>query len=266
MAAINKKSKNNISKICETCNTTFQVAKGNKQANRFCSKVCFHNRVKEYYKCIECGNDCKRHFTGLEYNTKKFYCSSTCKEEIERKRNQAKIDAAKPLNDLKEDIKWLSMSSNKFTRSIIAEMNGWIKQLKEKHEYQSSYQRICKLCGTHYISGKRLSYCSVQCSQKADGRRNNLYRASLFGCEYVKFNPIDVMKRDNWICQACGIDTPKSLRGTLEWNAPELDHIIPMSKGGAHSPDNAQCLCRNCNHIKSNNSNEYLLEKLCKKM
>lgn len=30
----------------------------------------------------------------------------------------------------------------------------------------------------------------------------------------------------------------------------ELDHIMPLSKGGAHHPSNAQILCRTCNRRK----------------
>ena len=33
--------------------------------------------------------------------------------------------------------------------------------------------------------------------------------------------------------------------------SPELDHIHPVSKGGAHSYANTQCLCRQCNAGKS---------------
>lgn len=32
----------------------------------------------------------------------------------------------------------------------------------------------------------------------------------------------------------------------------EIDHIIPLSKGGRHDEDNFQVLCRKCNRTKSN--------------
>lgn len=39
--------------------------------------------------------------------------------------------------------------------------------------------------------------------------------------------------------------------GTYKVNAPELDHIIPIAKGGAHVWSNLQCACRECNAAKS---------------
>ncbi|WP_371825136.1 HNH endonuclease [Vreelandella aquamarina] len=49
----------------------------------------------------------------------------------------------------------------------------------------------------------------------------------------------------------CGVPTPEELRGTTESAAPELDHIRPLSKGGHHSKENTQLLCRSCNLDKS---------------
>ena len=61
-----------------------------------------------------------------------------------------------------------------------------------------------------------------------------------------------IFDRDKWRCQMCGVKTPARLRGTFEPNAPELDHIMPLSKSGSHSIDNVQLLCRSCNAKKSN--------------
>lgn len=67
-------------------------------------------------------------------------------------------------------------------------------------------------------------------------------------------NPIKVFERDKWKCQICGVKTPRRLRGKYDDNAPELDHIMPLSLGGARSYMNTQCACRKCNSDKSNAS------------
>lgn len=51
-----------------------------------------------------------------------------------------------------------------------------------------------------------------------------------------------IFARDNWECKICGTD--KKL---------ELDHIIPISKGGEDSEDNLQVLCKSCNCRKKDN-------------
>jgi hypothetical protein len=53
-----------------------------------------------------------------------------------------------------------------------------------------------------------------------------------------------VFKRDNYACQMCGASAADGVK-------LEIDHIIPVSKGGQNDEDNLQVLCRDCNIGKS---------------
>jgi len=66
-----------------------------------------------------------------------------------------------------------------------------------------------------------------------------------------KVNLIKILNRDGWVCQICGVRTPPELRGTREPSAPEVDHIIPLARGGLHIADNMQCACHACNKAKA---------------
>lgn len=55
----------------------------------------------------------------------------------------------------------------------------------------------------------------------------------------------EVLRRAGFRCEACGAD-PKKDRGVRL----QVDHIIPVSKGGKSEYANLQCLCRDCNRGK----------------
>jgi len=91
-------------------------------------------------------------------------------------------------------------------------------------------------------------FCSKRhCSRAARKKRKWVERAA--SVEAV--NPFKVFERDGWRCQCCRMSTPRERRGTYHPRAPELDHIVPLSKGGEHSYRNTQLLCRACNAKKS---------------
>ena len=93
--------------------------------------------------------------------------------------------------------------------------------------------------------------CKKSRERAARSTKNLLREARLKAAHVEHVDPIRVFDRDAWTCQICGLATPRAKRGSYEPDAPELDHIYPLSKGGSHSYANTQCACRKCNGIKS---------------
>ncbi|MFB9072289.1 HNH endonuclease [Citricoccus parietis] len=56
-----------------------------------------------------------------------------------------------------------------------------------------------------------------------------------------------IKDRDNHTCQNCSISLTKEPHLLLE-----VDHIVPVSKGGLSTIENLQTLCWKCNRTKSN--------------
>jgi 5-methylcytosine-specific restriction endonuclease McrA len=115
----------------------------------------------------------------------------------------------------------------------------------------------CKSCHVQFsrLPGYRLKgHCSEECLQSFNRRRrskNNAIRRSKYECDAADdIDPYKVFTLAGWRCYICDEPTPRELRGTYEQRAPELEHIVPLSKGGMHTWDNVACACRACNLSK----------------
>lgn len=132
---------------------------------------------------------------------------------------------------------------------------------------QTVFTRTCAQCAAVFqTKNYRARSCGPECGKtiflKAmEARRVRLVplrkigsnyrrRARYYGVPYEKVDAGFVFERDGWRCQICGDKTPARLRGTTDPKSPELDHRIPMSRGGSHSYDNVQVACRECNARK----------------
>ena len=213
--------------------------------------------------CVVCGKA-----TGSQRALK--YCSNACKIKDFKSKNPENLRKyALTLRDKQEKLP-------KFTKVSRCTCGHCGKQFyaPRKRKYCSNEcisasrsttdwsELICQCCGVGFAADKRNGapprYCQVcdqvvkekhhRSAQRASkARRRALLKASCV----VSFDPFDVFDRDKWRCKLCGVRTPKMKRGTHDDDAPELDHIIPLSKGGSHSRENTQCTCRKCNAAKS---------------
>lgn len=93
-------------------------------------------------------------------------------------------------------------------------------------------------------------FCSRKCQKRCGDRAKTHLRRLAVGTASESFSASEIFERDHWQCQLCGIGTLRSRRGSSHPRAPELDHIVPLSRGGEHSRRNVQCACRGCNSKK----------------
>lgn len=206
---------------CVVCNNSFTPKR---KTSTCCSQQC---RDKNKYQakkilntkqCISCDKD----FTAKQGQSK--YCSSICR--------------VKHIADKSKEQRRL------FT--LIAEAH-----------IRVSFCVVCNaFCEAPY-QGKLKRYCSPNCENKNE-RTTPRYRAKRARRDALKrkaavvnsIDPVHILTRDNWTCYLCGVNTPSKLRGTYEANAPEVDHVVPLSKGGMHVESNLRCACRRCNSEK----------------
>ncbi len=73
----------------------------------------------------------------------------------------------------------------------------------------------------------------------------------------VKFTRKNIYRRDNNTCQYCGKRLP-----TQELN---IDHVVPLSRGGKNTWENVVCSCISCNVRKGNRTLEEAGMKLIRK-
>jgi 5-methylcytosine-specific restriction endonuclease McrA len=131
-----------------------------------------------------------------------------------------------------------------------------IKAYKDTHKKEISasnkaYYRLHRDEKLEY--NKR--YFKTPVGKIANKKNCHRYRATKLNVTVEDFNPFDVLERDSYKCQICGIKTNPNLKSQYHPKYPNLDHIIPLSKGGEHSRKNTQCLCRQCNMEKHNKEN-----------
>ena len=108
-----------------------------------------------------------------------------------------------------------------------------------KHAYRTEIQNGCfKYCYEWIESrNKQLSNIGFECTLRAYYSKNQRKLTTRKLRE-------DIMKRDNYTCQLCGKHMPDEI-------GLQIDHIIPIAKGGKTITSNLRVLCSKCNGSKA---------------
>lgn len=195
----------------------------------------------------------------------KTYCSNKCKLADWKQQNPEPLAVLRAREAVKRAKK---PSKLKLHFGHITTWKKYLYSLKTKAKattkQQALKQKPCQECSkpVGYTFGRSKIFCTRNCAKENQKRRpefkeakkayNKRRKAIQRGAKVGQvFSYKQIFERDGWSCQMCKKATPAQKRGTSSHNAPEVDHIIPLSKGGEHSPNNAQTLCRACNGWKS---------------
>ena len=123
-------------------------------------------------------------------------------------------------------------------------------------------EKVCSDCGTpidvYRGCGNLCSVCASdrrrereRTYRRESGMGNHRKRARHFNVPCEPVVKRRVFERDSYVCQDCGRKT-STRGGWLSPRYPTLDHIVPLSRGGAHVYANCRCVCRQCNIDKGN--------------
>lgn len=91
--------------------------------------------------------------------------------------------------------------------------------------------------------------CSSQRDKERGRQSGHKARCRRYGCEYtpgIKLSKL--IARDGACCHYCGVRTTRRLHNAD--TQAEIDHVIPISKGGGHVMENVVVSCRKCNNKK----------------
>lgn len=171
------------------------------------------------------------------------YCSVTCRLEASNRRRR-------------EDGRLSAARAKQVQRDRAARREAWVPD------------RTCRQCGASFTvqikRGPTQRYCGAECRNRAFAARRKstprgrayildqkrARRAKILGAQVEPVVSTEIFERDEWVCALCGVPIPKDVGPQHPLHA-SIDHIVPLSKGGAHSPLNVQAAHRICNGWKS---------------
>lgn len=102
----------------------------------------------------------------------------------------------------------------------------------------------CKVC-SKALTGRKTQFCGRECRWAFHCR---LYKN-------VHWQKRHIAVRDGTVCKLCGeVFDSAIVEGGPLYPHPqkmELDHIVPLCRGGTEHPDNLQLLCPECHRAKT---------------
>ncbi len=239
---------------CNYCKKSF-----GKRFNRpyvYCSRSCKDMDQRKQHTCLRCSSV----FPHKHGGGKHMFCNRACSDRLLR--SQRFAERRKKIRPRATAIYFVNCTDCGVLLASRLDKPRRCKSCKVIYARKSSFDkygaiRQCRYCGTSFgfSDEARGVYCGSKCSglgrvaQRKKNRRieRHLRRKRLKESGvFERFDSHSIFERDGWRCQHCNRKTRPTYRVSHDLY-PNLDHIVPVSKGGGHTRANVQLLCRACN-------------------
>ena len=115
---------------------------------------------------------------------------------------------------------------------------------------------ICNVKATYQGKGsghrKYCDGCAREVASRAHKLQTRKRNLRLKTVRREPYTPLQIYKRDKWVCGICDKPINPKLKHP-HLHSKTIDHVIPLSKGGADAPDNLQPAHLICNSYKCDN-------------
>ena len=252
---------------CRTCGVLFTPRTSGGKPQVRCSEKCRRkvananfikkNAPTRAAKCAECGATIQH----ADLGRPRKFCSDQCKQRagnraLRRRRlpirdpnpeERACLQCGAPFTPRRRDQVYCSNSSHPYcaveayrARRAAGEPLRQIEQTK-----------TCQECGNDFTAYKsNARWCSVVCRRRFTAREESRRRGPIRP-DHVLYTDREIFERDGWRCHLC--------REAVDPNVPRrhrdgatIDHLVPLSLGGADEPNNVATAHNRCNREKRN--------------
>lgn len=260
-------------RTCRHCGAN--IPSGAHKRRIYCSKSCgrkstYRRKYPEWHlvgggPCSHCAETIPTRPGSVEPD----YCSPECRRDAARARAKANYERTK------DQVNAESRARSAARRAAITKV---CPQCGEPFTPERSLKQ--RYCSKRCLGAATRDSAGTECSEtdcgrpvrakglcnmhykrvlRAEGRMNdvnwNERRRAAWKARYAltrgapdaeKFDYREIYERDGWVCGICS----EPVDPDLAWPDPmsvSLDHVIPVSRGGRHVRENAQCAHLTCN-------------------
>jgi 5-methylcytosine-specific restriction endonuclease McrA len=251
---------------CTACGSEFQPRTNGGKPQKFCGAKCRkytaqrafmdRNRPVRATACAECGGPVVQ---SMETGRPRRFCSDKCKVRSTNRRSRrawlpvpkqverACLHCGKLFKPKRRDTRYCYGRHCAQAAYQLRKANGEPPRMVERTVR-------CDECGSEFTAKHSSArWCSRRCQVRHRGRESSRRRGPV-APRAEPYTDREIFERDGWRCQLATclalsrrIDPARSRRH--QWGAT-IDHIIPLSLGGADEPANVVTAHNRCNRDK----------------